>query len=136
MAKVKLVAESFKEWKDAQNGQDINEGAFDFFKGARALVKQAMQDIEKKDIDDEKKEKSVDNALKASFAKQFGQYPKIKESVLAWDLEKKKDLLKKAAKVLEDPKIAGTCLRKNADGKIEVYGYKTGNAAGHSISNA
>lgn len=128
MAKVKLVAESFKEWKDAKNGQDINEGALDFFKGARSLVKQAMNDLDN--------EEYVDKALKASFAKQFGNYPKIKDSVLAWDAEKKKELLKRASKVLEDPKMAGTSLRKTAEGKLEVLGYKVHGGAGHSVTGA
>lgn len=128
MAKVKLVAESFKEWKDAKNGQDINEGALDFSKGARSLVKQAMNDLDN--------EEYVDKALKASFAKQFGNYPKIKDSVLAWDLEKKKELLKRASKVLKDPKIAGTSLRKTAKGKLEVLGYKVRGGAGHSTTGA
>jgi len=128
MAKVKLVAESFQEWKGAQKGQEMNEGALDFFKGARSLVKQAMKDLEN--------ESYVDKAISASFAKQFGNYPKIKESVMDWELPKKQELIKRVSKVLEDPKIAGTTLRKNAEGKIEVLGYRVQGGAGHSITGA
>jgi hypothetical protein len=127
MAKVKLVAESLQDWKGAKNGQ-INEGALDFFKGARALVKQAMKDP--------KNEEYVDKALKAGFAKQFGNYPKIKEAIISWDLEKKQELVKRAAKVLEDPKIGILTLRKNAEGKLEVLGSQVAGGAGHSTTGA
>jgi len=128
MAKVKLVAESFQEWKGAQTGENINEGTLDFFKGARSLVKQALKEPDN--------EKYVDKAIGAAFAKQFGNTPKIKDSVLAWDLEKKQELLKRSAKVLEDPKIGYLTLRKNPEGKLEILGSKLEGGASHSTTGA
>jgi len=92
------------------------------------LVAQAMKDLDN--------EKYVDKALSAAFAKQFGNYPKVKQSVMEWDLAKKQELLKLASKKLEDKTIGYLSLRKNPEGKLEVLGMKLQGGASHSITGA
>ena len=66
-------------------------------------------------------EDKVNSAVKTAFARQFGKYPKIKDTILGWELQKKIELLKLAAKRLEDKKIGSLSVVKK-DGKILVVG--------------
>lgn len=106
MEDVKLVAESFDEFK-------TNEGVVDFLGSARTLIQRAL-----KEPNDEKK---VNNALTTSFAKQFANFPKLKEAVLKFDNDKKIAILKMAAKKLEDKKIGSLTLVKRGD-KLGIAG--------------
>jgi len=107
MEDVKLVAESLQDF------DKIDEGIGDFFAGAKSAISLAL-----KNPNDEDK---VNSAVKTAFARQFGKYPKIKDTILGWELQKKIELLKLAAKRLEDKKIGSLSVVKK-DGKILVVG--------------
>lgn len=126
----KIVTESIQEFREVRdlNEQQVDEGALDFFKGARSLVAQAQKNPDN--------EEYANKALAAAFAKQFGGNPKIKETILKWDLAKKQELIKMAAQRLEDKKIGILTLSKDKEGKLVVLGSQLAGGASHSITGA
>lgn len=122
MEDVKLVAESLQEY------EQIDEGIVDFFAGARTAVSRALKNPEN--------EKIVNNAIKTAFAKQFGSQPKVKEAILGWKTEKKIELLKLAAKKLEDKKIAYLAIAKKPDGTLTVVGTQAAGGALSAVTGA
>jgi len=122
MEDVKLVAESLQEF------EQIDEGIVDFFTGARTAVSRALKNPEN--------EKIVNNAVRIAFAKQFGSQPKVKEAILGWKIEKKIELLKLAAKRLEDKKIAFLAIVKKPDGTLTVAGTQAAGGALSAVTGA
>ena len=124
----KIVVESIQEFRELRdiNEQQVDEGALDFFKGARSLVAQAQKNPENEEF--------ANKALSAAFAKQFGANPKIKDAVLKWDLAKKQELVKMAADKLQDKTIGILKLTKDAEGKLVVAGSKVEGGASTAVS--
>jgi hypothetical protein len=128
---MKLLAENLQEYKDINTlneEEKIDEGLIDFFKSARALVEKAQKNP--------KDEKAVNNALLASFGKQFGTYPKLKTAILAWPLDRKVKLVSIAAEKLKDKTVGVLTLRKNSEGKLEVLGGKVAGGASQETTGA
>jgi len=126
----KIVTESVIEFREVRdlNEQQVDEGALDFFKGARSLVKQSLAKPEDQSY--------ADKALGAAFARQFGKNPKIKEAIMKWELSKKIELIKMAAEKLKDPKIGSLTLSKDKEGKLVVLGSQLHGGAGYSTTGA
>jgi len=129
----RIVVESIQEFRELrdineQQVDQVDEGALDFFKGARSLIKQSLAKPEDTGY--------ADKALAAGFARQFGKNPKIKEAIMKWDIGKKIELIKLAAERLKDPKIGSLTLSKDKEGKLVVLGSQLHGGAGHSTTGA
>ena len=106
--KVKLVAESIKEW-EFQTKEELNEGVFD---SPKQLLQRFVKTPEKKKL------------FVSAFARQLGKdsTPKgLKDFLLNLDKEDQIKLATSALKALEDPKMRYPWF-KIAKGKIKGVG--------------
>jgi len=106
--KVKLVAESIKEW-EFQTKEELNEGVFD---SPKQLLQRFVKTPEKKKL------------FVSAFARQLGKdsTPKgLKDFLLNLDKEDQIKLATSALKALENPKMGYPWL-KISNGKIKGVG--------------
>ncbi len=112
----KLIAENLNEFlsiEEVKPEEKLDEGLFTSLK----------QDIDKF-LQSPKDEKLANALLSKAFAKQFSQYPKVKEKILSLSFEDKVKVLQQCSKKLEDKTIGILKLVKNAEGKIIVGGFR------------